>query len=644
MISFNTLNFSQIQLNTNNNKKSINNIDNNDNNDNQNNKININNIFYNKEIKFINPLENINKIIQYVNNDEKIIENENNDKNEIKNINNVKINESKNYNNNFFEDIKKEKLNFIKENNIFSNFNLSSKVDKNNINLESSNIINNNTSNILKNENNFSENLQENEQKEIKKNLIKECFNKLFDFYSDYSNDYYKLFELCSEIFEFYIKSKKNLLIFSNELIFKNINYNEIEVKFFNENNEQFKNSYLTNFEKIKNDIFDNKKIILKIKTLISELIKNLQDENSLNSEIIQINYNNNVKYIGQYQKENKNNKYKKNNNGILYFNENKFYFGIFNDDKLKEGILFQNDKIIITKNINFEVGNFYGLFLTNEFICCGNGNLKNNKLEGIYIKKQIINENLSITYSNKKLNFLLKYYYINNLHNFYYKININNYSYFCKFNNWIIKLDNNKNISTAFYLKNEEKFPITGNVKIPDNKNMSIENVKNSDNDILYPINDKSIIIYPNGHLYKGNVLKENYLIKNGAGTYFIKNLDIIIDGNFVNDFVINGKLFYKNEKYFEGKFENNLIKNGKIVDIKRNERIFEGGLNENLEYHGNNIFFEANNLKCIGNFENGKKQGNFTILNEENETEYKNIIFKDDKLEKIYIKNLII
>ena len=641
MISFNTINFSQIQLNTNNNKKSINNIDNNDNNDNQNNKININNIFYNKEIKFINPLENINKIIQYVNNDEKIIENENNN-NEIKNINNVKINESKNYNNNFFEDIKKEKLNFIKENNIFSNFNLSSKVDKNNINLESSNIINNNTSNILKNENNFSENLQENEQKEIKKNLIKECFNKIFDFYSDYFNDYNKLFELCSEIFKFYIKSKKNLLIFSNELRFKNINYNEIDVKFFNENNEQFKNSYLTNFEKINNDIFDNKKIILKIKTLISELIKNLPDKNSLNSDIIQINYNNNVKYIGQYQKEN--NKYKKNNNGILYFNENKFYFGIFNDDKLKEGILFQNDKIIITKNINFEVGNFYGLFLTNEFICCGNGNLKNYKLEGIYIKKQIINENLSITYSNKKLSFLLKYYYINNLHNFYYKININNYSYFCKFNNWIIKLDNNKNISTAFYFKDEEKFPITGNVKIPDNKNMTIENVKNSDNDILYPINDKSIIIYPNGHLYKGNVLKENYLIKNGAGTYFIKNLDIIIDGNFVNDFVIDGKLIYKNEKYFKGKFENNLIKNGKIVDIKRDETIFKGGLNENLEYHGNNIFFKANNLKCIGNFENGKKQGNFTILNEENEPEYENIIFKDDKLEKVYIKNLII
>ena len=71
----------------------------------------------------------------------------------------------------------------------------------------------------------------------------------------------------------------------------------------------------------------------------------------------------------------------------------------------------------------------------------------------------------------------------------------------------------------------------------------------------------------------------------------------------------------------------------------MKTNEKIFEGELNENLEYHGNNIMFKANNLKFNGNFENGKKQGSFTIKNLKNKKIYENIIFKDDILEKVNI-----
>ena len=653
MISFKTLSFSQIQFNTNKNKNK------------DKNKENIkyqlfkNNIFNNKEILYKNPLENINDVIKYIKNGEKIIENEKIDKNENRNIFSLNLNETinKNY-------INSDSI-FFKNNNI-------------------------NTFNPIFDKNSVSTNLQKNKEKDKKKKPIKEYFNEIFDFFSNYIKECDKLFELNSTIFEFFIKNKKNLLLFSNEIEFirkfenlnynkdkqnfeninynklkrkfENLNYNEIDTKFKNENNKKFMNSYLTIFEKIKNDIFDNENKILKIQTLISELIDNCLDENYLNSDFIKINYNNNVKYIGQYKKDNK--KYIKNNNGILYFNENKFYFGIFNDDKLKEGILvdkcekmfnFKNDKnkikIIITKNINFEEGNFCGCFLTDNIIFCGNENFKNkklnenikynepninikndNKLNGILMKLKKENSNeWSITYSNKE--FILRDNYRDNIHNFYYEIKINNDSYYCNLNNYLIKKDENDNY-TALYFKDRENFPIFIG-KIVYKK---VEKDK-----IFSPINDKdnnnNIIIYPNDHLYIGNFLNENYLIKNGYGIYLIKNLDIFIKGNFNKDFITDGKLYYKNLKYFKGNLENNLIKKGFIFDMKTNEKIFEGELNENLEYHGNDIMFKANNLLFNGNFENGKKQGSFTIINEKNKKIYENIIFKDDILEKVNI-----
>ena len=164
------------------------------------------------------------------------------------------------------------------------------------------------------------------------------------------------------------------------------------------------------------------------------------------------------------------------------------------------------------------------------------------------------------------------------------------------------------------------------------------IGKVNKSNENIFNPINDNNnLIIYPNNHFYKGNFLNDNYLIKNGNGKYFIKEHSIIIEGNFENDIIKKGKLFYKNEKYFEGNFENNLIKEGFIIKINSKEIIFKGTLNENLEYHGDNIEIISNNLRCIGNFRNGKKQGNFIINNQENNKKYKNIEFKDDILEKV-------
>ncbi len=645
MISFKTLSFSQIHFNTNKNKE------------NKKNQLNLNNIFNIKEILYKNPLENINDVIKYIKNGEKIIENENNDNNQIKNLNIFNLNKTINKNNfNLNNNINSESLFFNNNNNTFNPF-----FDKNSV----------------------SSNLQENKEKDIKKKPIKEYFNEIFDFYSNYINESDKLFELNSTTFEFFIKNKKNILLFSNEIEFirnfenlnydiekqkfeninynklkrkfENLNYNEIDNKFKNENNKKFMNSYLTIFEKIKNDIFDNENKILKIQTLILELIDNCSNENYLNSDFIKINYNNNVKYIGQYKKDK--NKYIKNNKGILYFNENKFYFGIFSDDKLKEGILFnkcekmfnfKNDKnkikIIITKNINIEEGNFCGCFLTDNIIFCGNENFKNkklnenaknndpninikndNKLNGILMKLKKENSNeWSITYSNKE--FILRDNYRDNIHNFYYDIKINNDSYYCNLNNYLIKKVENENYN-ALYFKDRENFPIfIGKIEIKKDK-------------IFSPINDKdNIIIYPNDHNYIGN-LNDNYLIKNGYGIYLIKNLDIFIEGNFDKDFISYGKLYYKNKKYFEGNLENNLIKKGFIFDMKTNEKIFEGELNEKLEYHGNDIMFKANNLIFNGNFENGKKQGSFTIINEENKKIYENIIFKDDILEKVNI-----
>ena len=150
--------------------------------------------------------------------------------------------------------------------------------------------------------------------------------------------------------------------------------------------------------------------------------------------------------------------------------------------------------------------------------------------------------------------------------------------------------------------------------------------------------------IVYLNGNYYIGKLNGEK---RDGKGTLFDINGDIIYEGEYKNDkrngkgiyyeknkiiyegdFINNkaegkGKLFFENGDYYIGEFKNDIINgNGKLYRINDKVTLEGNFLNGKLEGKGKKIFEDKGYYE--GEFKEGIYNGKGKIVDKNNETKY--------------------
>ena len=109
------------------------------------------------------------------------------------------------------------------------------------------------------------------------------------------------------------------------------------------------------------------------------------------------------------------------------------------------------------------------------------------------------------------------------------------------------------------------------------------------------------------NNKIYEGEFKNGNF---NGLGILNINNKKY--EGIFINNELIKGKLYYKDNIY-EGEFHD-LKKEGKGILYYKNEIIYIGEF-KNDYFHGNGIFYFNDMIKYKGEMKNGEIDGKGTF-----------------------------
>ena len=144
----------------------------------------------------------------------------------------------------------------------------------------------------------------------------------------------------------------------------------------------------------------------------------------------------------------------------------------------------------------------------------------------------------------------------------------------------------------------------------IPDNAHdYMIQNVLNVPSNISLNENifEMKPVQFENGNIYSGN-WNENFKM-DGLGQYYIQGGNIFIEGIWNDGKLIYGRIFYANDKIYEGEIKNSTY-HGKGKLIFNNGETYEGDFIEG-EITGHGIFTFSDGTKYEGEFNKGEFKG---------------------------------
>ena len=170
-----------------------------------------------------------------------------------------------------------------------------------------------------------------------------------------------------------------------------------------------------------------------------------------------------------------------------------------------------------------------------------------------------------------------------------------------------VIGIQKNSQMNKADFI-----FPIFNFIKnIKENNKLNKEkkiNSSNKEKSANKPEDKKQRIDYEDGNYYIGEVVRG---MRQGKGTQYYENGDILYEGDFVNDEPEgHGKMYYESGQYYIGQFKKGL-RHGKGTHYYSNgEIMYEGDYVDDLP-EGNGKLVMNNGNYYIGQFKKGKRHG---------------------------------
>ena len=150
-----------------------------------------------------------------------------------------------------------------------------------------------------------------------------------------------------------------------------------------------------------------------------------------------------------------------------------------------------------------------------------------------------------------------------------------------------------------------------------------TFKNEESYDGEILFDnFEGKGLYQYKDFYYYYIGQFKKN--LRDGKGTIYYANDNILYEGDFVNDkFEGEGIYYWKNGEYYIGHFKNGLANGkGKLYYDKGNIK-YEGDF-VNDKFEGNGKYIYDNGYYYIGQFKNGVKEGKGKLYYPNGKIEY--------------------
>ena len=443
----------------------------------------------------------------------------------------------------------------------------------------------------------------ENDLKE-KDETIEECqkiINKLKQEYEQVVKEFEFMEKSYNELLE---ESNKKTLIISEPRITKSV------ISLINNKNENQKFLY--------------KQTVNSGKKMLSSGNIRLNDENNLNSDIINDFQKKNINYATIIQEKDKiiknlNLKISESNNSIK--NQKEFK----EKNKITDKII---DNIFDNKNANFS---YEELFKQDEHVLTG---LNFENPEEFYISNNLKNELMKTELFS---GLIREYHFTKFLKKFLEKVNVSKlidlYKYIINYKNKNIKIIQENNL-----LKRENKILYKNIIELKEKINRNNANIKNKCSNLIEKINNKSNIFskYNNNNLkVKNNInnLNDIDIVNKKVGSIqsprYLRTISTLekkdYSKNGINNFIhLSNTIINKDKMNNTAKINRNLDKNKRKIDKK--EELDNFFRNNSLQF--NTIMTEGNHLDDKLNYTTANLLNKTQIQN--NNINYKKNIFK--------------